>query len=108
MFGRKDNNDELRREIAGLKVIIQSHDNAIKSLYDFHNQHEYFIGNNTNEVQALRLELDYLKDNIFTKKEIIELLESAVFEVCKRNQRAEKKIVKLRRKLKVLQKYSPN
>ena len=121
MIGRKNKNEDLRREIAELKVLIQGQANAIKSLHDFHNNHELLLGKNTSKTNALQFELNRLKKALSTKNETIELLESVLSELRLRNKRAEQKIVKLKRKLRVvtqtkkelekkfhLQKYSSN
>jgi len=99
MIGRK-NNDRLRGEIAELSVLIQSQANAIQALHASHNRLEHCIGNNSRDIQALRLETDHLKKALLTKNETIELLESVLSELRQRNKRAEQKVVKLKRKLK--------
>ena len=106
MIGRRNNNDELHRKLVELETVIKSQANAIKSLHNFHNQHEYLIGNITNEIQALRLEVNDFKNNISIKDETMGLLESALFDTRKGKQRAEKKIVKLKRKLRDTKRFS--
>jgi len=112
MIGRRNNNDELHRKLVELEIVVQSQANAIKSLHNFHNQYERLIGNITNEIQALRLEVNELKKNISIKDDTIELLGLDLLDTRKGKQRAEKKIVKLKRKLRnayvLLQKNSSN